>query len=246
MVDPDRARAILDPRRLHLLLDAEPMREIDVAAIDAAQQVANGVDPLGWRLARIPSQSQRAPDRIRVAEMDSQSSHQPLHICPSCECELVQPVAWSESNDGRWELLLSCPNCWWETEGVYDEDAVLEAIFRVSSGRQPGDQIAYSNGGYHLLGILIHRVTGEPWHEWMAVRMFKALGLKQTGPLERAETLPERAVGYVLSPKGGWKRGHRDLPAIVGAAGGLMSSVPFQSWSAPIDTAVTSPTIACD
>ena len=113
----------------------------------------------------------------------------------------------------------------WNSLASYDEGAVLEAIFRVSFGRQPGDQFAYSNGGYHLLGILIHRVTGEPWHEWMAVRMFSPLGLKQTGPLELAETLPERAVGYVLSPKGGWERGHRDRPVIVGTAGGLMSSV---------------------
>ena len=43
--------------------------------------------------------------------------------------------------------------------------------------------------------------------------------------MELAETLPERAVGYVLSPKGGWERGHRDRAVIVGTAGGLMSSV---------------------
>jgi len=49
--------------------------------------------------------------------------------------------------------------------------------------------------------------------------------MKDTGPLERAESFPERAVGYVLAQNGGWERGYRDRPAIVGAAGGLMSSV---------------------
>lgn len=49
-----------------------------------------------------------------------------LHICPSCDSDLVQPVAWFETPDARWELTLSCPNCWWSGDGVYDREQVQE------------------------------------------------------------------------------------------------------------------------
>jgi len=42
-----------------------------------------------------------------------------LHVCPQCDCELVQPVAWTEAAGENWELTLRCPNCMWVGEGVY-------------------------------------------------------------------------------------------------------------------------------
>ncbi len=47
-----------------------------------------------------------------------------LHVCPECHSELVQPVSWAEAADGRWELLIECPNCWWTEDGLYDRDQV--------------------------------------------------------------------------------------------------------------------------
>jgi hypothetical protein len=41
-----------------------------------------------------------------------------------CDSELVQPVAWCEASEGRWDLVLSCPNCHWSTEAVFGEDEV--------------------------------------------------------------------------------------------------------------------------
>jgi hypothetical protein len=73
---------------------------------------------------RIVLPSGRTIEVVRFHEVEEAPRHA-LHICPACQCELVQPVAWSEASDGRWELLLSCPNCWWETEGVFDEEQVL-------------------------------------------------------------------------------------------------------------------------
>ena len=47
-----------------------------------------------------------------------------LHVCPDCSSELVYPTAWEEAGDERWELLLRCPNCEWETAGVFDRETV--------------------------------------------------------------------------------------------------------------------------
>jgi hypothetical protein len=83
---------------------------------------------------RIVLPSGRTIEVVRFHDNLEKAPQRALHICPGCESELVQPVAWSESNDGRWELLLSCPNCWWETEGVYDEDQVLALEERLDEG----------------------------------------------------------------------------------------------------------------
>ncbi len=43
-----------------------------------------------------------------------------LHVCPACESPLVQPVSWSEAEDGRWDLTLECPNCGWGEIGLFE------------------------------------------------------------------------------------------------------------------------------
>jgi hypothetical protein len=47
-----------------------------------------------------------------------------LHICPECDSQLVQPVAWGQVTPDQWELMLHCPNCGTSREGVFDQDDV--------------------------------------------------------------------------------------------------------------------------
>src|SRR3712207_4229699 len=47
-----------------------------------------------------------------------------LHICPSCDRELVYPVDWEEASTTHWEVQLRCPNCEWSHVGTYDQDTV--------------------------------------------------------------------------------------------------------------------------
>jgi hypothetical protein len=47
-----------------------------------------------------------------------------LHVCPTCQAQLVYPTAWEEAGEERWELLLRCPNCEWEGAGIFDRDTV--------------------------------------------------------------------------------------------------------------------------
>ena len=65
---------------------------------------------------------------------DSGQVHRGLHVCPDCNSDLVQPVDWSEAPDDGWNLLLSCPNCDWFTEGLYTADQVRELEDRLDEG----------------------------------------------------------------------------------------------------------------
>src|SRR3954451_13040035 len=47
-----------------------------------------------------------------------------LHVCGTCECELVYPVDWEESGDTHWEVTLRCPNCEWAGTGIFEQDIV--------------------------------------------------------------------------------------------------------------------------
>jgi hypothetical protein len=47
-----------------------------------------------------------------------------LHVCPTCQSNLVYPVEWSEANSTHWEVLLRCPNCEWSHTGVFDQETV--------------------------------------------------------------------------------------------------------------------------
>jgi hypothetical protein len=49
-----------------------------------------------------------------------------LHICSSCDSELVYPVTWQEFGPTHWEVTLRCPNCEWNGTGVYDQELVEE------------------------------------------------------------------------------------------------------------------------
>ena len=83
---------------------------------------------------RIVLPSGRKIEVVRFADRPTESEHGPLHVCPDCQCDLVQPISWTEASDDHWELLLRCPNCQWSAEGIYDQVAVEELEERLDDG----------------------------------------------------------------------------------------------------------------
>jgi hypothetical protein len=82
---------------------------------------------------RIVLPSGRSIEVVRFNE-GGPSAPRALHICPSCESELVQPIDWNEADEDRWELLLVCPNCEWSEEGVFAHEQIHELEERLDDG----------------------------------------------------------------------------------------------------------------
>ena len=73
---------------------------------------------------------------IEVVYFENQPAHAPqraaavarerveLHVCPECDKTLVYPVEWEEASPTHWEVQLRCPNCEWQTTGLYDQETV--------------------------------------------------------------------------------------------------------------------------
>lgn len=47
-----------------------------------------------------------------------------LHVCGSCESNLVYPTEWEEAGATHWEVTLRCPNCEWTGTGIFEQDLV--------------------------------------------------------------------------------------------------------------------------
>lgn len=56
-----------------------------------------------------------------------------------------------------------------------------------------------------LLGIIIHKITGMPYAEFLSERIFKPLGMTSTGLVSDRDILPNRSAGYQIDQNGDLK-----------------------------------------
>ena len=59
---------------------------------------------------------------------------QDLHVCHGCESELVYPVDWEEAGPENWSVLLHCPNCDHQREGIFTQETVESFDERLDEG----------------------------------------------------------------------------------------------------------------
>lgn len=78
----------------------------------------------------------------------------------------------------------------------YTREEMLELIAAAPLCFSPGEKYAYSNSAYFLLGLVIERVSGESYLEFMSRRLFGPLGMEDTRPATRRDLRPRRAAGY--------------------------------------------------
>ena len=80
----------------------------------------------------------------------------------------------------------------------HSEDELLKMIETLPREWGPGENWAYRNTNYVLLGILIHKVTGQFYGDFLQDRIFKPLGMTSTRIISEADIVPGRSAGYRL------------------------------------------------
>lgn len=78
------------------------------------------------------------------------------------------------------------------------EEEYLAVIKSVPLAYPTGAQWEYSNPGYVTLGILIRKITGKFYGEFLAERIFQPLGMSTARVISEADIVPNRAAGYRL------------------------------------------------
>ncbi len=78
------------------------------------------------------------------------------------------------------------------------EDEMLKRIEAMRIDFPAGGRWLYCDTNYVLLGILIHKVTGRFYGDFLAQRIFKPLGMSATRIISDIDIIPNRAAGYEL------------------------------------------------
>ena len=80
----------------------------------------------------------------------------------------------------------------------YTEDELSKAAFGLPLQFEAGSRWSYSNTGYLLLGVIIHKVSGRFYGDVLKDRVFTPLGMKTARIISEADIVPNRAAGYRL------------------------------------------------
>lgn len=73
---------------------------------------------------------------------------------------------------------------------------VIKTAYALPLRFVPGEKYEYCNVGYFSLAEIIRRVTGKPWSEFLAERIFKPFGMNATRTTVIDEIVPNRASAY--------------------------------------------------
>ena len=80
----------------------------------------------------------------------------------------------------------------------YTEDELVRLAARLPAKFAPGVRWSYSNTAYDLLAVIIHRVSGVPYGDFLRTRVFSRLHMGNTNVNRHDDLLPFRASGYRL------------------------------------------------
>jgi CubicO group peptidase (beta-lactamase class C family) len=80
----------------------------------------------------------------------------------------------------------------------YTEDQLVKFAASRPLDFSPGERWSYSNTGYLLLGVLLHRVNGRFYGDLLHDMIFSPLGMRQARIISEADIVPNRAAGYEL------------------------------------------------
>ena len=89
----------------------------------------------------------------------------------------------------------------------------------------PGSRWEYSNYGFLLLGVVVEKVSGESYYDYVRQHVYGPAGMTATDSLPEDQTVPNRAIGYTRMESGSWQPNTDTLPYRGTSAGGGYSTV---------------------
>ena len=78
----------------------------------------------------------------------------------------------------------------------FTEAELVKKVEALPMEAKPGDVWNYRNTNYLLLGIIIHKVTGKHYADFLQERIFKPWNMTVTRLISDADIIPNRAAGY--------------------------------------------------
>lgn len=99
----------------------------------------------------------------------------------------------------------------------------------------PGNRFSYNNAGFILLGLIVEKISGVKFTEYIEKNVFEPCNMTDSGYFSM-DNLPERtALGYVFDEvRGSYKTNIYSLPIVGGADGGAFTTAEdmIKFWDA--------------
>jgi CubicO group peptidase (beta-lactamase class C family) len=80
----------------------------------------------------------------------------------------------------------------------YTEDEMVTRFATLPLDFPSGSKWSYSNSGYVVLGVLIHKVSGQFYGDFLEQRVFQPLHMDATHIISEENIVPHRSAGYRL------------------------------------------------
>ncbi|MBV8728112.1 MAG: beta-lactamase family protein [Candidatus Eremiobacteraeota bacterium] len=118
--------------------------------------------------------------------------------------------------------------------GNTDYQAIIDMIASYPLHFTPGTQYEYDNSNYLLLGLIVAKVSGEPFGTFLQQRIFGPLGMTQTTQALPPPPISDIALGYGNFGGVPQRMYQANLAWTLGA-GGLVSTVgDLERWDAAV------------
>ena len=123
-----------------------------------------------------------------------------------------------------------------DSEQVHDRDVLRLLEHQRSTYFAAGNGYRYSNSGYALLALLVEKISGMTFAEFLDREIFERLGMPDTvAHQEGISVVARRAWGYSRDGAG-WRRTDQSSTSAVLGDGGVYSSVTdLERWLAALD-----------
>jgi CubicO group peptidase (beta-lactamase class C family) len=114
---------------------------------------------------------------------------------------------------------------WTPSHQIQDAE-VLKLLEKETAGKfAPGSQWSYSNSGYVVLGLVVAKISGMPFREFLQERIFTPLKMAQTLAFEKGKNeVSQRAYGHSKEANA-WRETDQSPTSATLGDGGIYSSL---------------------
>ena len=127
-----------------------------------------------------------------------------------------------------------------DTVQLKDKDVMNILASNDSTYVEPGSEHRDSHSGYAILALLVERLSGSSFADFLKSRIFDPLGMRNSVAYEKGiSTIPNRAYGYTKTEQGFVFSDQSMTSAVLGDGGIYSSAVDLMKW----DEEVNSPTL---
>jgi CubicO group peptidase (beta-lactamase class C family) len=125
----------------------------------------------------------------------------------------------------------------WDPSRQINDEEVLAIMKRAAGPKfEPGTRFSYSNSAFVVLGLVVAKVSGKPFDQFLHDRIFAPLGMTNTVAYVKGKNeVPHRAYGYTKEA-GEWRETDQSPTSATLGDGGIYSSLnDLAKWYRALD-----------